>query len=139
MESIRQQQLAKTINVALSEIFQRELDEILNGAMATILSVNVTPDLQIARVYLSIYNASNPDEIVETIQHNTKGIRGLLGRKIRNKVRTIPEVEFYRDNTMDEVIKIEELFKDIKQQDEKVEKLRDKSDYVDNNPYKEDV
>lgn len=139
MESIRQQQLAKTINVALSEIFQRELDEILNGAMVTILSVNVTPDLQIARVYLSIYNASNPDEIVEAIQRNTKGIRGMLGRKIRNKVRTIPEVEFYRDNTMDEVIKIEELFKDIKQQDEKVEKLRDKSDYVDNNPYKEDV
>lgn len=139
MESIRQQQVGKVIQIALAEIFQRQVDEILDGAMVSVLSVTLTPDLRTARAYLSIYNSSNPEEIINNIQHNTKAIRGLLGKKIRNKVRSIPELELFRDNTMDEVMKIEKLFKEIKQKDSQVEELKKDSDFKDSNPYKEDI
>lgn len=139
MESIRQQQVGKVIQIALAEIFQRKVDEILDGAMVSVLSVQLTPDLRTARGYLSIYNSSDPEQIINNIQHNTKAIRGLLGRQIRNKVRSIPELEFFRDNTMDEVIKIDKLFKEIKSKDSEVEKLKKNSDFEDTHPYKEDL
>ncbi len=139
MESIRQQQIGKIIKVALSEIFQREVEEILGGAFVTVLDVKITPDLQIARAYLSVYNVPSPDDIIGIIDHNNKAIRRLLGNRIRNKVRKIPELEFFRDNTMDEVVKIEKIFKEIRKKDDEVEELRKNSDFVDTNPYKEDL
>lgn len=137
MESIRQQQVNKIIQIALSEIFQREAREILGSAMVTIASVKIAPDLYNAKIYLSIYNTPNPDELLKLIDYNNKEIRGLLGRKIRNKVRVIPELAFFRDDTMDEVIKLESLLKEIKEKDAEIEDLRKNSDFEDTNPYKE--
>ena len=137
MESIRQQQVNKTLQIALSEIFQREVSEILGRAMVTISSIRITPDLYTARVNLSIYNIPNPNELLEKIINNKKEIRGLLGRKIRNKVRSIPELEFYRDDTMDEVIKLDHLFKELNEKDKAIEEIRKNSDYEDTNPYKD--
>ncbi|MCO5230682.1 MAG: ribosome-binding factor A [Chitinophagales bacterium] len=138
MESKRQQQVNKLIQVAMSDIFQKEAREILGSALVTVASIRITPDLYTARVNLSIYNVANPNELLAVIQHNTKEIRGLLGNRIRNKMRSIPELVFYRDDTMDEVIKLEGLLKDIKEQDDKIKELRDNSDFVDTNPYKEE-
>jgi ribosome-binding factor A len=137
MESIRQQQVNKVLQIALSEIFQRELSEILGRAMVTISSVRITPDLYTARINLSIYNVANPNDMLDLIAHNKKEIRGLLGRKIRNKVRSIPELEFYRDDTMDEVIKLDSLFKELNEKDKAIEEIRKNSDFEDTNPYKE--
>ncbi len=139
MESIRQQQVNKVIQIALSEIFQREAREILGSALVTIASVRITPDLYTARIYLSIYNTPNPNELLKLIDYNNKEIRGLLGKKIRNKVRVIPELAFFRDDTMDEVIKLDNLFKEIKEKDSEIEELRKNSDFEDTNPYKEDL
>lgn len=137
MESIRQQQVNKIIQIALSEIFQKEAREILGNAMVTISSVRITPDLYTARINLSIYNIPNPNGLLDLITYNKKEIRGLLGKKIRNKVRSIPELEFYRDDTMDEVIKLDNLFKELKEKDEAIEELRKNSDFEDTNPYKD--
>ena len=105
--------------------------------MVTISSIRITPDLYTARVNLSIYNIPNPNELLEKITNNKKEIRGLLGRKIRNKVRSIPELEFYRDDTMDEVIKLDHLFKELNEKDKAIEEIRKNSDYEDTNPYKD--
>ncbi|HUH74787.1 MAG TPA: ribosome-binding factor A [Chitinophagales bacterium] len=137
MESIRQQQVNKIIQIALSEIFQREASEILGRAMVTIASVRITPDLYLARINLSIYNVTNPNEVLDSITESKKEIRGLLGKKIRNKVRVIPELEFFRDDTMDEVIKLDSLFKELKEKDDAIEEIRKNSDFEDTNPYKE--
>jgi len=107
MDSIRQRQLAKTIQVALSENIQKELSNILEGAMITISGVRVTPDLYIARVYVSIYNHANPTHVLALLDKNNKYIRGLLGNKLRNKVRSVPQLEFFKDDTLDEVQKLE--------------------------------
>jgi ribosome-binding factor A len=62
----------------------------------------------------------------------------LVGNKIKNKVRRIPELEFYRDDTLDEVFKIESLFKEIHAKDSEVEKLRQQNQYKEENPYKDE-
>ena len=125
MDSIRQRQLAKTIQVALSENIQKELSNILEGAMITISGVRVTPDLYIARVYVSIYNHANPTHVLALLDKNNKYIRGLLGNKLRNKVRSVPQLEFFKDDTLDEVKKLEQIFKEIKEKDAQIAKDRD--------------
>lgn len=139
MESIRQQQVNKVIQIAMSEIFQKEAREILGSALVTVASVKITPDLYTARIYLSIYNIPNPAELLKLIEYNNKELRGLLGKKIRNKVRVIPELAFFRDDTMDEVIKLDNLFKEIKEKDSAIEDLRKNSDFEETNPYKDEL
>ena len=120
-ESIKQRQVAKLIQWALSEVFQKEAAEILNGAMVTVSHVRMTPDLLEARAYISIFNTPDPDEIMQYIQFNNKQLRGLLGRKIKNQVRRIPELMFFRDDTLDEVMKLEALFKEIREKEHRTD------------------
>ncbi len=139
MDSIRQQQVAKQVQVALSDIFRSEASEILEGAMVTVSTVRMTPDLLTARCYLGIFNTPKPEEILGYIHINNKELRRLLGNKLKNKVRRIPEIHFYRDDTLDEVFKLEKIFSDIHKQDEKIEAIRKSSNFVDENPYRDDV
>ncbi|MFN8282411.1 MAG: 30S ribosome-binding factor RbfA [Chitinophagales bacterium] len=124
METIRQRQVAKMIQLAMSELMQKDVSHILEGAMVTISGVRVTPDLYTARIYVSIYNHKNPDAVLDILDKHNKTIRGVLGNKIRNKVRSIPQLEFFKDDTLEEVQKLEQIFKDIKKKDEELEKLR---------------
>ena len=130
METIRQRQVAKTIQIIMSEIVQKDLTNILDGAMVTISGVRVTPDLYTARVYVSIYNHKNPDAVLDSLDKNNKMIRGLLGNKIRNKVRSIPQLEFFKDDTLEDVQNLERIFGEIKKKDAEIDKLRngDKSE-----------
>lgn len=130
MESIKQRQVAKTIQIAMSEIVQKDIGTLLEGAMVTISGVRVTPDLYVARIYLSIYNHPKPDEILDHLDKNNKLIRGLLGNKIKNKVRSIPQVEFFRDETLEEVQNLERIFSEIKKKDAEMEKLRKNNDKI---------
>jgi len=114
-ETIKQKQVAKLIQRALSDVFQQEGKEILNGALVTVSNVRMTPDLLVARAYLSIFNTTMPEEIMEYIRFNSKQIRGIIGKKIKNQVRRIPELEFFKDDTLDEVFRLEALFKDLRE------------------------
>jgi ribosome-binding factor A len=126
MESIRQRQVAKTIQVTMSELMQQDLTHILEGAMVTVSGVRMTPDLYTARIYVSIYNHKNPESVLDILAKNNKFIRGLLGNKIRNKVRSIPQLEFFKDDTLEDVQNLERIFNEIRQKDSEIEKLRDK-------------
>jgi ribosome-binding factor A len=128
MESIRQRQVAKIIQMNISDIFQQELTSMLEGAMVTVSGVRITPDLYIARIYVSIYNHKNPETVLDNLDKNNKIIRGLLGKKIRNKVRSIPQLEFFRDDTLEEVQNLERIFSEIKKKDEEIEKLREREE-----------
>ncbi|MDB5227959.1 MAG: ribosome-binding factor [Bacteroidota bacterium] len=111
----------------MSEIVQQELTNILEGAMVTISGVRITPDLFTARIYVSIYNHKNPDSILDALDKNNKFIRGLLGKKIRNKVRSIPQLEFFKDDTLEDVQNLERIFGEIRKKDEEIDKLRDEN------------
>lgn len=113
MESRRQQQLARTLQQELSEVFKNEGTYLFQGAMVTIISTELTPDLRQARFYLSIYNSDDKDITLALIRNASKEIRYKLGKRIRNKVRLIPEVDFYLDSSLDKVFQMEEIFKDL--------------------------
>ncbi len=130
MESIRQRQVAKTIQVAMSEIVQKDLNTILEGSLITISGVRITPDLFTARIYVSIYNHPKPDTILDNLDKHNKLIRGFLGKKIRNKVRSIPQLEFFKDDTLEDVQNLERIFSEIKKKDAELEKLRGDNDKI---------
>lgn len=114
MKHKRKQQMGKLIQKDLSEILQKEGFNIFGKALVTITNINLTPDFSISRVYLSIYNAEDKNSVLSAINEHKHEIRKLLGIKIKNQVRKIPQLEFYQDETLDYVYKMEELFKDLK-------------------------
>ncbi|MGB1242092.1 MAG: 30S ribosome-binding factor RbfA [Chitinophagales bacterium] len=121
MSVIRQQQVASLIKRTLGEIFTKEGRNIYSNAFVTITQVRLTPDLSVCRIYLSVYNVKEKDDVVAMITKNEYGIRRLLGNRIRNKVRHIPNLEFYLDDTLDEVYKMDQILGDLDIQPEKEE------------------
>ena len=113
MESKRQQKVARQLQKDLSEIFQRDVPHLFNGAFITVTSVRVSPDLSVARVYLSFLATKNKQMLLESIQEKGKVIRQHLGDRVRHQLRIVPELSFYLDDTADYADKIDKLFAGI--------------------------
>lgn len=114
METIKQRKIAKLIKEVLSEIFQREGMAMMQGGMITISHVAVSGDLVNAKIYLSFLNVKDQQEVIESLQRHENEFRHKLGNAIRNQVRRIPELQFLTDNSLDEVFRMEEIFKKIR-------------------------
>ncbi len=110
METTRQNKVSRLIQKDLGEIFQRNEKSMFAGAMITVTKVNITRDLSIAKVYLSIFG-KNPQNIIKIVKASTKEIRRLLGMRIKNQVKAIPELRFYIDDSLDYIENIERLLK----------------------------
>ena len=117
-ENKRQKQIAGLINEELASIFQHLGINMVQGAMVSISSVKVTPDLLEARIYLSIFNAQDPKAVLKKIEDRSWEVKKELASRVRNQLRSIPVLQFYLDDTLDHVFKMEELFKQIKKDDE---------------------
>jgi ribosome-binding factor A len=113
-ESKRQKQVGKLLLEELSDIFQREGYNIIDGGMISISKVMVTPDLLEARVYLSLFQVKDTAKMMHDIKDKTWEFRKLLGQRVKDQLRRVPELTFYTDDTLDYVFKMEELFKKIK-------------------------
>lgn len=113
-ESKRQKQVAKLILEEMSDIFQREGMSMVGGGMVSIAKVSVTPDLLEARVYLSLFQVKDEEALMEDVIKRTPEWRNLLGRRVRHQLRRIPELQFFKDDTLDHVFRMEEIFKGIK-------------------------
>jgi ribosome-binding factor A len=116
-ESIRQKKVAVLIKEQMSLLFQKNGFYTLKGSLVTITNVSMTPDLLEAKVYLSIFNAKNKQDIVDELETHHQEIRHQLGNKIAKQVRRVPQFTFFLDETLDEVFKMENLFKKIKEED----------------------
>jgi ribosome-binding factor A len=110
MESKRQQKVARQLQRDLSEIFQRDVPHLFNGAFITVTSVRVSPDLSVARVYLSFLATKNKQLLLESIQEKSKVLRQHLGERVRHQLRIVPDVSFYLDDTADYADKMDKLF-----------------------------
>jgi ribosome-binding factor A len=113
MESKRQQKFAGVIQEDLAQIFQREGMNFLPNTLVTITKVRVTPDLAIARVFLSFFNNENNQLALNTIKAHAAEIRYKLGARIKNQVRIVPQLEFFVDDTNAYVEKMDRLFEQI--------------------------
>ncbi|MFT7588844.1 MAG: ribosome-binding factor A [Limisphaerales bacterium] len=120
-ESRRQQKVASLLQQEMAEMFTKQGSNWYGQAFVTISGVKVTPDLGVARFYLSIFNKEEPQAIVDMVASHTYDIRYRLGKKIRHQLRTIPEIEFYLDSSLDNVDRISELL------DEKSEEAKDQA------------
>jgi len=118
IEGKRQKQVAAVLEKELNEIFQRLGLTMLQGGMVSIAGVKITPDLFDARIYLSFFKVSDPIATLKTIQDKSWEIKKELTARVRHQLRSMPQLNFYIDDTLDYVDKIEKLFKDIKTQDE---------------------
>ena len=110
MESKRQQKVARQLQKDLSEIFQRDVPHLFNGAFITVTSVRVSPDLSVARVYLSFLATKNKQMLLESIQEKGKVLRQHLGERVRHQLRIVPDLSFYLDDTADYADKMDKLF-----------------------------
>lgn len=102
----------------LSDIFMREGLNMIDGGMVSISKVSVTPDLLEARVYLSFFQVSDNAALLQKIKERSGELRKLLGMRVKNQLRRVPELIYYTDDTLDHVFKMEELFKKINEERE---------------------
>lgn len=112
-ESKRQKQVGKVLMEELSDIFRREGMNMVDGGMVSISKVSVTPDLLEARVYLSFFQVKDTAALLQRIKDRGWEFRKLLGHRIKDQLRRVPELIFFNDDTLDHVFKMEALFKKI--------------------------
>lgn len=112
-EGKRQKQVAAVLLHELNEIFRRLGLNMINGGMVSISSVKVTPDLLEARIYLSLFNMEDEREALHMIDNKAWEIKKELADKVKHQLRRIPVLQYFKDDTLDHVFKMEELFKKI--------------------------
>lgn len=113
MESTRQQKYGKLIQKELSDIFLHDTKGLFGNAFITVTTVRVTPDLGLAKVYLSFMMVEDKKAMLDMIVKQTKPIRKMLGDRIKKQARVIPALMFYIDDTIDYANKMEEIFSKI--------------------------
>jgi ribosome-binding factor A len=117
-EGKRQKQVGGLIQEEINTIFQRMGLNMMDGGMISISSVKVTPDLLEARIYLSIFNAADNKAVLKKIEEKGWEIKRELASHVKHQLRRIPELKFYLDDTLDHVFKMEEIFKQIKKDED---------------------
>ena len=117
-EGKRQKQVGGLIQEEINTIFQRLGLSFVDGGMVSISSVKITPDLLEARIYLSVFNAKDKNLVLKKIEDRAWEIKKELAARVKNQLRRIPELKFFLDDTLDQVFKMEELFKQIKKDEE---------------------
>jgi ribosome-binding factor A len=112
-EGKRQKQIAGLLNEEMNGIFQRLGLTMIEGGMVSISSVKVTSDLLEARFYLSFFQINNPQAALHKIEERHHEIKKELTSRVRHQLRSMPVLKFFRDDTLDHVFKMEELFQRI--------------------------
>jgi ribosome-binding factor A len=113
MDSTRQNKSARLLHKEISDIFMTEGRGYYGHSMVTVTRARVTPDLSVAKIYLSIFVIGENDkkEVLKNINLHTKEIRWHLGHRVKHQLRIIPELEFFIDDSLDYIENIENLLK----------------------------
>jgi ribosome-binding factor A len=112
-ESTRQQKFSKMLQKDLGDIFQKDARSLFGKAFITVTNVKVSPDLGLAKVYLSFMLVDNKKEMMDKIDDHKKELRKILGNKIGKQVRVIPDLVFYLDESSEYASKMDELISSL--------------------------
>lgn len=115
-ESKRQKQIAGVIQEEMNDIFLRMGLNMMDGGMVSISNVKITPDLLEARIYLSLFQVKDAVAVLKKIEDRKSEIRKELGIRVKQQLRRIPELRFFKDDTLDHVFRMEEIFKKINEE-----------------------
>lgn len=108
METTRQAKISRLLQKELSEIFRQQTAK-LRGVLVSVSAVRVSPDLSVAKAYLSVFPSDKAEEMLDSINHNSKTIRYELAQKVRYQLRKTPELTFYLDDSLDYLENIDNL------------------------------
>ncbi|MBO4843736.1 MAG: 30S ribosome-binding factor RbfA [Bacteroidales bacterium] len=109
--STRQLKVAREIQKDMAEILRSKGMAAFQGAMVTVSEVRVSPDLAVAKVYVSIFPSDKSAAVMDILQENVRAYRGELGHRIGRQLRIVPELAFYLDTTLDYAEHIDQLLK----------------------------
>lgn len=111
METKRQKQVAELVKRNFSMVLQQEGTYIYGArVMVTVTNVKVSPDLNQAKVYLSVFNTDNKQAVILEMEEHHPRLQQALGQRLRRQVRRVPEVAYYLDDTLDEMYRLNALF-----------------------------
>ena len=110
-ETTRQQKVARQIQKDLAEIIRGRGMAAYDGSLLTVSGVKITPDLALAKVYVSIFPSAKAQGVMQQLSEENSRLRGELGRRVSKQLRIVPELVFYLDDSLDYVEHIDELLK----------------------------
>jgi ribosome-binding factor A len=111
MDSTRLAKVSRQIQKDLNEIFQRQSQSLFQGRMITATIVRVSPDIGVAKVFLSVFPSSKAEETLTIVTENVKTIRHELAQRVKQQFRIVPELIFYIDDSLDYIENIDRLLK----------------------------
>ncbi|MCM1312711.1 MAG: 30S ribosome-binding factor RbfA [Bacteroides sp.] len=117
METTRQSKIARLIQKDLSNIFQAQTRQ-MRGVLVSVSVVRVSPDLSVAKVYLSVFPSARAEEIIKNVNDNMRQIRYELGTLERHQLRIIPELKFFLDDSLDYIENIDRLLNKDKERED---------------------
>jgi ribosome-binding factor A len=110
--STRQEKISRLIQKELADYFQKNSRTFAQGVMISVTSVRISPDLSVAKIFLSIFPSEKTNEAMENIEIHKRAIRAELGNKVRHQLRIIPELNFCIDDSLDYIENIDNLLKE---------------------------
>lgn len=110
MSTIRQKQIAEIIRRHFSEVLLQEGQYIFENALVTVTHVKMSPDLGLAKIYLSVFNTDNKQAVILSMDEQMPRLKQALGTRLRNQLRRMPSIDFYLDDTLDEMYRLNALF-----------------------------
>ncbi|MDD6280564.1 MAG: 30S ribosome-binding factor RbfA [Muribaculaceae bacterium] len=113
METTRQAKIARLLQKELSEILRLQTAK-THGIIISVSAVRVSPDLSVAKAYLSVFPSAKSQEILENLTRSAKTIRYDLGQRVRFQLRKVPELTFYLDDSLDYLENIDNLLAEDK-------------------------
>jgi ribosome-binding factor A len=119
MDTKKQLQVAEVIRRNMSMVLQDEGGYIYGVApLVTVTEVKMTPDFSIAKVYFSVFNIEDKQTPIIAMEANNARLRHALAKRIKSAVRRIPEIQFYLDDTLDEMYRVDALFEKLYEEDQ---------------------
>jgi len=109
--STRQLKVARELQRDLSEIIRSRGMAAYKGSMVTVSEVRISPDLSVAKVFVSIFPSANAHQAMQILEEDKRSLRGELGRRVASQLRIVPELDFLLDTSLDYAEHIEELLK----------------------------
>ena len=123
MESIRQKQVGELLRRYFSMILTEEGSYLYGrDKLVTVTAVKMTPDLLIAKIYISVYGTENKQEVILVLEDNHHRLRQALAAKIGRQMRRMPDIEFFLDDTIDEMYRVDALLNRVSDEDKNLGK-----------------
>lgn len=108
---MRQEKIERQIQRDVAEIFQKEAADILRGILVTVTGVRVSPDFSYAKIYVSIFPFEKSAVVMADLKQQNWFIRRALGQRLRNQLKSVPEIEFFLDDSLEYIEKIDRAMK----------------------------